>query len=54
MITTVPAPAPHDKERERIVQALRRADGRKGEAAQLLGIDRSTLWRKLRELKITS
>jgi two-component system response regulator AtoC len=39
-------------ERARIVEALRRTGGRKGEAAQLLGVDRSTLWRKLRELKI--
>jgi len=36
----------------RIFDALRRAGGRKGEAAKLLGIDRSTLWRKLREHKI--
>lgn len=39
-------------ERARIVDALRRAGGRKGEAARLLGVDRSTLWRKLREHKI--
>ena len=39
-------------ERARIVDALRRTDGRKGEAAQLLGVDRSTLWRRLREYKL--
>jgi len=42
-----------DLERERILEALRRSGGRKGEAAELLGINRSTLWRKLRELRIT-
>jgi len=39
-------------ERERILQALRRSQGRKGEAAQLLGVSRSTLWRKLREHRL--
>jgi two-component system, NtrC family, response regulator AtoC len=48
-----PTAAPHDEERERIIEALRRTEGRKGAAAQLLGVDRSTLWRKLRELRIT-
>ena len=37
------------EERERILSALRAAKGRKGEAAERLGINRSTLWRKLRE-----
>ena len=41
-----------DLERERIVDALRRAAGRKGEAAEILGISRSTLWRKMRELRL--
>jgi two-component system response regulator AtoC len=39
-------------ERERIVDALRRSQGRKAEAAELLGMSRSTLWRKLREHKL--
>ncbi len=36
-------------EKQRIIDALRQARGRKGEAADLLGMSRSTLWRKLRE-----
>jgi transcriptional regulator of acetoin/glycerol metabolism len=34
-------------EREAIEQALRAAGGKLGLAAGMLGIDRSTLWRKL-------
>ncbi|MBK1715162.1 helix-turn-helix domain-containing protein, partial [Rubrivivax gelatinosus] len=34
---------------ERARQALERCGGRAGEAAQLLGVNRSTLWRWLRE-----
>jgi len=36
-------------EREQIRRALEQAGGRKGEAAQSLGISRSTLWRKLKQ-----
>jgi two-component system response regulator AtoC len=39
-------------ERQRIVDALREAQGRKSEAAERLGISRSTLWRKLREHRL--
>ena len=39
-----------DLERERLMDALRRAGGRKGRAAALLGISRSTLWRRLQIL----
>ena len=38
------------EERHRILSALRQAGGRKGEAAERLGMSRSTLWRKMREL----
>ncbi|MCB9728078.1 MAG: sigma 54-interacting transcriptional regulator [Deltaproteobacteria bacterium] len=41
-----------DQERRRILDALAAAGGRKSEAAQALGMSRSTLWRKLRELRI--
>ena len=37
---------------ERIQYALRKADGNKTLAAQILDIDRSTLWRKMRRLGI--
>ncbi len=36
-------------EREAIVQALRQADGVRARAAQLLGMGRTTLWRKMKE-----
>jgi len=39
-------------ERQRIVDALREARGRKTQAAELLGVSRSTLWRKLREHRL--
>ena len=40
------------EERERILEALRLARGRKGDAATLLGMSRSTLWRKLKEHRL--
>lgn len=36
----------------RVREALRRARGRRSEAAELLGIDRTTLWRKIHRLGI--
>jgi transcriptional regulator with PAS, ATPase and Fis domain len=43
-----------DEEKARILEALRIAGGLKSHAAELLGISRTTLWRKLRELKLDS
>ena len=55
-LTAAPAPlqpsAAAADERARLQAALQASGGRKGEAAQRLGIDRSTLWRKLREHRL--
>ena len=40
------------KERLRIVQGLESAHWNRGRAAEILGISRSTLWRKMKELGI--
>lgn len=45
--------SPEEDERERIAEALRIAGGQKAHAAELLGISRTTLWRRMRELKMT-
>lgn len=48
-----PAPAaPELSPAERVLQALQKAGGNKAKAARLLGIDRTTLYRKIRELHI--
>ncbi len=41
-----------DWERQRILQVLREVDGSRTRAAKLLGISRSTLWRKLKDYEI--
>ncbi|MCB2192847.1 MAG: sigma 54-interacting transcriptional regulator [Deltaproteobacteria bacterium] len=49
------APPPGDAkrdERERIIQALQQAGGRREEAASLLGISRVTLWKKMKAYDI--
>lgn len=58
VLPTVPASsaekvAPEEPEQGRIREALRRSGGHKGEAAALLGMSRSTLWRRMRELRVT-
>jgi two-component system response regulator AtoC len=41
-----------DEERRELIDALERAHGKKTKAADLLGISRTTLWRKLKEHQI--
>ncbi len=47
-----PVGAVLSNEADRIRDALRRSGNKKGEAARLLGMSRSTLWRKMREFRI--
>lgn len=42
-----------DDERQRLLDALRQAGGRRAVAAELLGMHRTTLWRKLQEHHLT-
>jgi len=50
--TTVPLTDQDLSPSERIIQALRKSGGNKAKAARILGIDRTTLYRKLRELQL--
>lgn len=43
----------NDPEKFEILEALQKADGRKGKAAELLDMSRATLWRKMKELNIS-
>jgi transcriptional regulator with PAS, ATPase and Fis domain len=43
-----------EQETEHILQALKMADGNRTQAAKILGIDRVSLWRKLKKLGIDS
>ncbi|MCG6929692.1 MAG: sigma 54-interacting transcriptional regulator [Desulfofustis sp.] len=55
LMSQPPAPPPRSAEHERqtVVAALRQAAGNKSEAARILSIDRSTLYRKIKRLGIT-
>jgi propionate catabolism operon transcriptional regulator len=45
-----PAPAPADRELERIMEVLQSCGGNQSEACRRLGIGRTTLWRRLKSL----
>jgi DNA-binding NtrC family response regulator len=47
-----PTTAPELSPTQRILQALKKAGGNKAKAARLLGVDRTTLYRKIRELRL--
>ncbi|MFH2124433.1 MAG: sigma 54-interacting transcriptional regulator [Pseudomonadota bacterium] len=51
-VNTCPIPLEHMPMVDRILAALSKAGGNKAKAARLLGMDRSTLYRKVRELNI--
>jgi DNA-binding NtrC family response regulator len=40
-------------ERDYILSILKQTEGRRGEAAQILGISRKTLWKKLKHMGVT-
>jgi len=42
----------NDHERAAITEALEKAGGNRGEAARLLGMDRTTLWRKMKKFNM--
>ena len=46
----LPAPVLFEKEREEIREALKAADGNRATAADILGVSRTTLWRRMKEL----
>ncbi len=39
-----------EAEREHILSVLHLTEGKRGEAAQILGISRKTLWKKLKQM----
>jgi transcriptional regulator with PAS, ATPase and Fis domain len=49
--TTAPAQSLEDNEREYILSVLKKADGNKTQAAKIIGIDRVSLWRKIKRYK---
>jgi DNA-binding NtrC family response regulator len=53
-LSTPPAAPAEPPEVARIQRALERAAGHRGRAAQILGMSRVTLWRRMRELRIAS
>ncbi|HSB82726.1 MAG TPA: helix-turn-helix domain-containing protein [Candidatus Methylomirabilis sp.] len=42
-----------DAERDHILSVLKLTEGRRGRAAQILGISRKTLWKKLKHLGVS-
>jgi len=50
--SVAPLPGTPDGERERLLDALERTGWHRTRASELLGIDRSTLWRRMRKLNI--
>jgi transcriptional regulator of acetoin/glycerol metabolism len=45
---------PHSQERRRILTALEKTGGHRRKAAQALGMERTTLWRKMKKYGLLS
>jgi transcriptional regulator of acetoin/glycerol metabolism len=46
------SPFPARKQKRLILEALMKSGGNKAEAARLLGIGRTSLWRKIKQLQL--
>jgi transcriptional regulator with PAS, ATPase and Fis domain len=49
---TISAPVVENNDRQKIIAALQKHNGNRGQTARFLGIDRTTLWRRMKRLGI--
>ena len=47
-------PAGHDRHKQELIEALRRADGNQSKAAEILGISRVTIWNRMKRYGLRS
>jgi DNA-binding NtrC family response regulator len=51
---TIPFQAKYLKERKHLLDALQKADGNQTEAARILGVNRVTVWKRMKKFGITA